>query len=597
MSTIPTLVSRAGHAMAAAVSGKASTGGADQFSQALGKPKPHGGANGWPSRAQPAHPGSTDAIETPGFRIGDTAHHEAAAHGGTVSQLSVLLDTAPGARGTHPVEHTGQDRLNAALARMTASALSAQPDEKERPGIAIADDAGKPEEPEIDISHTNGPSGRQATFARTALPEAAMSDRQDVTGEPKAAFPDPAQVRTDTNAADPVTARQAMAVASSAVASLGIDGQTPRGVPDDEGAAAEAADDILPDLHADAPEQHHEEPTAAVVLAQAAPIIEPRRVAAVRTADAADPATEDSSEAGTSTACSLPDAKADVPARGAAYRQATEVSVVPARAAANDQQPRNTLPAPERATPPPARAAMQEAAPQRADIHPQRIDDGSPPAPKAGVEAPREERAPTLPTGAQTIEPLAGRVTVLPTAITPATSLPMSPTATAFVAALASEATPPQALHEAALAAHTAKPAAPVTLQTLKIQLQPAELGLVTARLTVDGERIAVDLQVETAEARHKMSADSDQIVQALRGMGFDIDRVTVQQSHSAGGANAEARNQPSGFAGQDSHGGDAGERRSGSMDRGQDNEAARDRQGPAAGTGGDVASGGSLYI
>ena len=409
MSTIPTLVSRAGHTMVAAVSGKASTGGADQFSQALGKPKPHGGAGG-PSRVQPAHPGSTDAIETPGLRIGDTAHHEAAAHGGTVSQLAVLLDVAPDARATYPVEHIGQDRLNAALARMTASGLSAQPDEKERPGIAIADDAGKPEEPEIDISHTNGPSGRQAIFSRTALPEAAMSDRHDVTGEPKAAFPDPApaQVKTDTNAADPVTERQAMAVASSAVASLGIDGQTPRGVPDDEGAAAEAADDILPDLHADAPEQHHEEPTAAVVLAQAAPIIEPRRVAAVRTADAADPATENSPEAETSTAGPLPDAKADFPAKGKTYWQAAEMSVAPARAAANDQQPRNTPPAPERATPP-ARAAMQEAAPQRADIGPQRIDDGSRPAPKAGAEAPREERAPPAPTGAQAVEPLAGR--------------------------------------------------------------------------------------------------------------------------------------------------------------------------------------------
>ena len=426
-----------------------------------------------------------------------------------------------------------------------------------------------------------------------------MSDRHDVTGEPKAAFPDPApaQVKTDTNTADPVTERQAMAVASSAVISLGIDGQTPRGEPDDEGTVAETDDDILPDLQAEVPEQHHEDPAAAVVLAQAAPIIEPRRIPAVRTADAADPATENSPEAETSTAGPLPDAKADVPAKGKTYWQAAEMSVAPARAAANDQQPRNTPPAPERATPPPARAAMQEAAPQRADIHPQRIDDGSPPAPKAGVEAPREERAPTLPTGVQTIEPLAGRVTVLPTTVAPATSLPMSPTATVFVAALASEATPPQALHEAALAAHAAKPAAPLTLQTLKIQLQPAELGLVTARLTVDGERIAVDLQVETAEARHKMTADSDQIVQALRGMGFDIDRVTVQQSHSAGGANAEARNQPSGFAGQDNHGGDAGERRSGSMDRGQDNEAARDRQGLAAGTGGDVASSGSLYI
>ncbi|MEC9245356.1 MAG: flagellar hook-length control protein FliK [Pseudomonadota bacterium] len=75
-------------------------------------------------------------------------------------------------------------------------------------------------------------------------------------------------------------------------------------------------------------------------------------------------------------------------------------------------------------------------------------------------------------------------------------------------------------------------------VQTLKIQLQPAELGMVTARLRIVGEQLTVDLQVENTEARHRLSTDSDSIVKALRSLGYDIDRVTVQQSASSGQSN-----------------------------------------------------------
>ncbi len=76
-------------------------------------------------------------------------------------------------------------------------------------------------------------------------------------------------------------------------------------------------------------------------------------------------------------------------------------------------------------------------------------------------------------------------------------------------------------------------------VQTLKIQLQPAELGMVTARLRIVGEQLTVDLQVENTEARHRLSTDSDSIVKALRSLGYDIDRVTVQQSASGGQSNS----------------------------------------------------------
>jgi chemotaxis protein MotD len=75
-------------------------------------------------------------------------------------------------------------------------------------------------------------------------------------------------------------------------------------------------------------------------------------------------------------------------------------------------------------------------------------------------------------------------------------------------------------------------------VQTLKIQLQPAELGTVTAKLRLMGEQLMVDLQVESTEARHRLSTDSDSIVKALRSLGYDIDRVTIQQSTPGGQTN-----------------------------------------------------------
>ncbi|WP_404934566.1 flagellar hook-length control protein FliK [Nitratireductor sp. L15S-10] len=75
-------------------------------------------------------------------------------------------------------------------------------------------------------------------------------------------------------------------------------------------------------------------------------------------------------------------------------------------------------------------------------------------------------------------------------------------------------------------------------VQTLKIQLQPAELGTVTAKLRLVGEQLMVDLQVESTEARHRLSTDSESIVKALRSLGYDIDRVTVQQSTPGGQSN-----------------------------------------------------------
>ncbi len=66
--------------------------------------------------------------------------------------------------------------------------------------------------------------------------------------------------------------------------------------------------------------------------------------------------------------------------------------------------------------------------------------------------------------------------------------------------------------------------------QSLKIQLHPTELGMVTATLRFAGEQLSIELQVENHEAYRRLSNDSEAIVSSLRDLGYDVERVTVLQ-------------------------------------------------------------------
>jgi len=66
--------------------------------------------------------------------------------------------------------------------------------------------------------------------------------------------------------------------------------------------------------------------------------------------------------------------------------------------------------------------------------------------------------------------------------------------------------------------------------QSLKIQLHPAELGMVTATLRFAGERLSIELKVENHEAYRRLTSDSETIVGSLRDLGYDIEKVTVLQ-------------------------------------------------------------------
>ncbi|MCB1467694.1 MAG: flagellar hook-length control protein FliK, partial [Rhizobiaceae bacterium] len=70
--------------------------------------------------------------------------------------------------------------------------------------------------------------------------------------------------------------------------------------------------------------------------------------------------------------------------------------------------------------------------------------------------------------------------------------------------------------------------------QTLKIQLRPVELGEITAVLRMNGDSITVEISTEKMEAYDRLSTDSDSIVKALRGLGLQIDQVTVQPPQAA---------------------------------------------------------------
>lgn len=76
-------------------------------------------------------------------------------------------------------------------------------------------------------------------------------------------------------------------------------------------------------------------------------------------------------------------------------------------------------------------------------------------------------------------------------------------------------------------AAQQAAAARPVN--ALKIQLHPADLGVVTATLRLSGDRLVINLKVETAAAYRQLSADNRVIADKLKGHGYVVESIAVQ--------------------------------------------------------------------
>ncbi|MDN2567248.1 flagellar hook-length control protein FliK, partial [Aquibium sp. A9E412] len=127
-------------------------------------------------------------------------------------------------------------------------------------------------------------------------------------------------------------------------------------------------------------------------------------------------------------------------------------------------------------------------------------------------------------------------------------------------------------------------------VQALHIQLHPAELGSVIARLRLVGDRLSVDIEVETGGAQSRLASDSDAIAKALRSLGFEVDRITVQQGQGTATAQGNGTGSAAGRDGTGGQtaagrgdGGTGSEQQRGHQHDGKDDEARRPGAAPTA--------------
>ena len=106
---------------------------------------------------------------------------------------------------------------------------------------------------------------------------------------------------------------------------------------------------------------------------------------------------------------------------------------------------------------------------------------------------------------------------------------PMSQAALNVINAVAADVGPQPAFSTASATSQMAGSVA-VPTHVLKIELHPAELGMVTAHLRLSGEQLSIELKPETHDAYRRLSSDSEAIVKSLRGLGFEVDKVTIMQ-------------------------------------------------------------------
>ncbi len=66
-------------------------------------------------------------------------------------------------------------------------------------------------------------------------------------------------------------------------------------------------------------------------------------------------------------------------------------------------------------------------------------------------------------------------------------------------------------------------------VNTLKIQMHPADLGTVEATLRLKGDDLVVNMKVHTAEAYNQLNVDKDKIIQSLKAQGFSVDHINIQ--------------------------------------------------------------------
>ncbi|PCK88793.1 chemotaxis protein CheD [Rhizobium sophoriradicis] len=68
-------------------------------------------------------------------------------------------------------------------------------------------------------------------------------------------------------------------------------------------------------------------------------------------------------------------------------------------------------------------------------------------------------------------------------------------------------------------------------VNTLKIQMNPIDLGLVTATMRLSGDALNVDLKVDTGAAYRQLKEDHGKILEALRSQGYAVDNITISMA------------------------------------------------------------------
>jgi chemotaxis protein MotD len=128
-------------------------------------------------------------------------------------------------------------------------------------------------------------------------------------------------------------------------------------------------------------------------------------------------------------------------------------------------------------------------------------------------------------------------------------------------------------------------------LNTLKIQMHPIDLGMVTATLRLKDDELHVEIKVETGDAFRQLSDDQSAMVKALRAQGFAVDQVNIvfNASDTSGSNNAQQQAQT----------GQQGREAAGDGAKGQRNDNGGQGQGRERWTGndgtGDASSGAEL--
>jgi chemotaxis protein MotD len=173
--------------------------------------------------------------------------------------------------------------------------------------------------------------------------------------------------------------------------------------------------------------------------------------------------------------------------------------------------------------------------------------------------------------------------------------------ATTLANAIKADPTWSQALQSVTAAQNAIDGNTSTTVNTLKLQMNPENLGNMTASLRLKGEELTVEVKVETIEAYRHLSNDHDSILKSLKDQGFSIDQVSIQLSAPEKSAASQDGNQSSNGQdqrdnlGQNARQREENERRTGNQNLWRNNDQASS-QGDLGG-GSDDGDSGNIYL